>query len=114
MTTRENIQIFHQVDVDTYLDVLKTEHGAEDHPTQPGYCLVDDLPFYKPKQVEEHVSVLGFNLVPLPGVLLDALANHSELVPDDALIVWTIEQELLLETTMGNIRNSSEFTPSKP
>ena len=83
MSVRENIQIFHHFDVDTYLEVLRAEHGAKDHPTQPGCYFVDDLPFYEPKEMDEYMSVLGFNLVPLPGVLLDALASHPELVPDD-------------------------------
>jgi len=105
MTVRENIQIFHQFDVETYLEILKTEQGAKDHPGQPGCYLVDDLPFYKPKQADEYVFVLGFNCVALPGLLIEALASHPELVPDEVLIRWTIEQDLLLDTTMGEIRS---------
>ena len=105
MSVRENIQIFHQFDVETYLEILKTEHEAKDHPAQPGCYLADDLPFYKPNQTDEYVFVLGFNCVPLPGLLIEALASHPELVPDDVLIRWTIEQELLLDTTMGEIRS---------
>jgi len=105
MTVRENIQIFHRFDVDTYLEILKAEYGAKEHPNQPGCYLVDDLPFYKPKQSDEYVNILGFNLVPLPGVLLDALADHLEIAPGDTAIVWTIEQELYLQTTIGEIRD---------
>ena len=105
MTVRENIQIFHSFDIDTYLQILETEQGAKEHPTQPGCYVVDSLPFYKPRQADEYVYILGFNLIPLPGVLLDVLANHPEMVPNGTAIVWTIEQELLLDTTMGEIRN---------
>ena len=108
MSVRENIQIFHQFDVETYLEILKTEHGAEDHPSQSGCYLLDDLPFYKPKQTDEYIFVLGFNYAPLPGLLIDALANHPELVPDDVSIHWTIEQDLLLDTTMGEIRSKDK------
>ena len=110
MTVRENIQIFHQFDVETYLEVLKTEHGAKDHPAMPGCYLLDDLPFYEPRQADEYIFILGFNLVPLPGLLIDSLANHPELVPDEVLIRWTIEQDLLLDSTMGEIR--SKESPS--
>ena len=105
MTVRENIQIFHQFDVGTYLEILKSEHGAKDHPAQDGCYLLENLPFYEPRQADEYVFILGFNFVPLPVLLIDALANHSELVPDGVLIRWTIEQEMLLDTTMGEIRN---------
>ena len=110
MTVRENIQIFHQFEIEAYLEILKSEHGAKEHPNQPGCYLADDLPFYKPRQINEHVSVLGFNLVPLPGVLLDAIANHPEFVPDETKVIWTIEQDLLLDTTMREIR--SKESPS--
>ena len=104
MSIRENIQIFYQFDIDTYLEILKTAYGAKDHPTQNGCYLLDDLPFYKPKQTDEYVFVLGFNYAPLSGLLIKALASHPELVPDDVSVLWTIEQKLLLDTTMGEIR----------
>ena len=73
---------------------------------------------YKPKQTDEYVSILGFNLVPLPNVLLDALANHPEMIPDETAIVWTIEQELFLQTTIGEIREKNSqggiMTPERP
>lgn len=47
---------------------------------------------------------MGFNKVPLAGILIDVLANHPELATDDILIIWTIEQEMLLETTIGELR----------
>jgi len=107
MTVRENIQVFHDFDIETYLEILEAEQGAKEHPTQPGCYLVDSLPFYKPKQTDEYVSILGFNLVPLPNVLLDALANHPEIAPDETAVIWTIEQELFLQTTIGKIREKN-------
>lgn len=104
MSVRENMQFFHHFDIDDYLETLKAEHGAREHPSQAGCYLVDELPFYEPKWIEDHVSILSFNYAPLPGVLIEALANHPELVPDDVVIQWTIEQEVLLEATMGKIR----------
>ena len=60
--------------------------------------------------MSEYVSILGFNLVPLPSILLDALANHPEIVPDETNVVWTIEQDLLLDTTVGEIRRKESPT----
>ena len=106
MSVKENIQFFHQFDVDTYLKILKDECAAVEHPTQPNCYLIDGLPFYEPKQVEDHVSVLGFNYAPLSDLLIQALNSHPELVPDEVVVVWTIEQELVLETTIGEVRGN--------
>lgn len=105
MSVREVIRFFHHFDPDAYLAILAQEQGASTHPSQPNAFMVDDLPFYKPTQAEEYVFVVGFNYVPLPAVLIEALANHPELVPDDVLVFWTIEQEALVEKTMGEVRN---------
>lgn len=114
MTVRENIQILHRFEIEEYLEILKTKHGAKEHPKQAGCFLVDDLPFYKPKQNDEYINILGFNLAPLPGILISALANHPELVPDDARVVWTIEQELFLQATLGEIRERCGIKKSVP
>lgn len=66
--------------------------------------MVDDLPFYKPQEVDENISVVGFNHVPLPDTLIWALANYPELVPDSTLVSWLIEEDVFLESTMGEIR----------
>ena len=105
MTIRENIQIFHKFDIGKYLEILETEQGSKKHPMQPGCYLIDDLPFYKPKWIEDHVSILGFNYVPLSGLLIHSLASHPELVPDSAEILWLIEQEVLLTTTLAEMRS---------
>ncbi len=104
MSVRENIQFFHRFDPDAYLNILRDERGAMEHPTQPCAYLLDGAPFYGPKQVEDHVSVLGFNYISLSPILIEALANHPELVPDSVLVCWTMEQELLLKTSMGKVR----------
>ena len=104
MSVRENIQIFYPFDVNVYLGILKDEHGVSTHPTQPGCYIIEKSPFYEPKLIEDHVSVLGFNYVPLPEVMIQSLANHPELVADDVVVIWLIEQELLLDTTIGRIR----------
>ncbi len=105
MSVRENIQIFHPFDLDTYLEILRADYGACEYPNQPGSYLIEDLPFYKPKWIEDHVSILGFNYVPLSELLIQALVNHTDLVPDEAIILWLIEQELLLTTTLTQMRN---------
>ena len=106
VSIHENIEIFHPLDVDEYLTVLKKEFNAHEHPAQPNSFLIGEpgLPFYKPKQMEGHVSVLGFNKIPLSDLLLEALIKHPELVSEEAIVRWTQEQELIVETTMGDLR----------
>jgi hypothetical protein len=104
MSLKENIQFFHKFDSDDYLAILLEEYDAREHPSQSNAFLIDDLPFYKPEQIEDHVSILSFNYTPLPSILINALAGHPELVPNDVEIRWTIEQDSFLETTMGAVR----------
>ena len=105
MSIRENIQFFHHVDIEKYLQVLKTEYSAQEHPTQPNSFLIENgPPFYKPQQIEDHVSILGFNNIPLSEHLLQALIDHPELAPDDVIVRWTQEQDLILEATLGELR----------
>jgi len=108
MSLRENIQFFHQINIEKYLDVLKEEHDAQDHPSQPGALFIDEThPFYRPQQIDDHLSILGFNFTPLPDQLFQALIDHPELAPDDTLVRWTQEQDLILETTLGELRNQA-------
>jgi len=102
MGLRENIQLFHPVDVDRYLGILLSEYGAEEHPQQTGAYLIDGLPFYKPQQAEGYVFILGFNMVPLSSVLIQALADSPELAPGDTKVLWTQEQDLILDTVLDN------------
>ena len=106
MSIHENIEIFHPLDVEEYLSVLKDEFNGHEHPTQPDSFLVGEpeLPFYKPKQLEDHVSILSFNKVPLSDFLLEALIGHPELAPDNVIVRWTQEQDLIIETTIGDLR----------
>lgn len=107
MSIRENIQFFHRFDPDEYLRILIDEHGAEPHPNQDDAFLVEGLPFYAPKQTEEHIFVIGFNLVPLSHMLIQALVSHPDLAPDTTLIRWTQEQELIVESTLADLQNQS-------
>ena len=106
MSIRENIEIFYQFDIEAYLEILKTKYGATAHPAQSHCYLVESLPFYEPKWIEDHVSILGFNYAPLSILLIGALTKLPELVPDEVSVVWTLEQELILATTMSQIRNN--------
>jgi len=108
MSVRENIQFYPGVNIEQYMEVFKTDYGAEAHPAQPGALLVDGLPFYSPQTAEDHTFILGFNYVPLPDVLLDALIRHTEHVSDTLLIRWTQEQDLLFETTLKDLRTHLE------
>jgi len=108
MSIRENIQFFHQINPEKYLEVLREEHNAKVHPSQPGSLLIDEAqPFYQPQQIEDHLSILGFNYTPLPEQLIQVIIEHPELAPDDTLIRWTQEQDLILETTLGELRKSA-------
>ncbi len=111
MSYRENLEVYHPLDVEKYLEVLKTEHGAIEHPAQRGSFLIGEpkLPFYKPQKTEDHAFILGFNWVPLSASLLKALVDHPELAPDETLIRWTEEQELIFEATLGDLRQ--RFSP---
>ena len=75
MSVKENIQFFHEFDPNAYLSILLEENAATEHPSQPNAYLIEGLPFYKPKWIEDHVSVLSFNYAPLPSILIEALAN---------------------------------------
>ena len=108
MSVRENIQFFHPFNPDEYLRILVDEYGAEPYTNQENAFLVEGLPFYAPKKSDEHVFVLGFNLLPLSQVLIRALIDHPELAPDNTLIRWTQEQELIAESTLADLRHKSE------
>ena len=107
MSAREIIWFFEPFNSDVYLDILKNDCRAKGHPKEPGAYVVDNLPFYEPLEAEEFVIIVGFNKVPLAGILIDVLANHPEFVSDEMLIFWTIEQEVLLETTIGEKRGKT-------
>lgn len=104
MSVRENIELFYDLDLEKYQCVLKEEFNAESHPGQVDASWIDGLPFYAPKNQGDHISILGFNKIPLPSSLLEALIQHPELAPDHIVVRWTQEQELILKSTLGELR----------
>ena len=100
MSIRENIQVFHHFDPDEYLEILSSEYNVQPHPSQKSAFIIDDVPFYAPNIREDHVFILGFNMVPLSPALIQVLVNHvnhPELVPRNTLVLWTQEQDLIFE-----------------
>jgi len=110
MGIRENIQIYHQVDIDRYVEVLKSDYGVEDHPDNPGTLLINDLPFYTPQASSErdYVFILSFNYLPLPHVLTQALIEHPELAPSTTFVRWTAEQDLVVEGNLEELQRHLE------
>lgn len=86
MSIRENIEIYHPLDLDQFLEVLKRDDGVVEHPSQAGALIADNLPFYSPRISEDHVAVLGFNKIPLPDTIIQSLVDHPGLAPDDTII----------------------------
>ncbi len=107
MSVRENIQLYGEVNNERYIQTLQVEYGAAKHPRERRAYIVEGLPFYAPRQTPDHISILSFNNSPLPDALLEALVLHPELFPDDVLIRWTQEQDLILEATLGQLRGLS-------
>lgn len=105
MSFRQCLQIFHPVDVEKYLAVLRTEFDALENPYQPDTYLVDNppLPFYRPQWVEDHLAIVSFNYLSLSPVLLQALARHPELAPLDTGIVLLEEQDLIVRDTVEGL-----------
>lgn len=105
MSIRENIEVYHSLDLDKFLEILKCEYGSIKHPSQAEVFIVDNLSFYSPTYSLDHVSILGFNNFPLPYTIVQVLIDHPDLIPDNVFIRWTQEQELIFECTLGELRN---------
>jgi hypothetical protein len=105
MSYRQTIQVFHPVDVERYLDVLQRDYDAMENPYQADTYLIDNppLPFYKPQYIDDHLSIVGFNQLPLSLLLLRALDEHPELVPPNVAIRWLEEQELVARGTVEGV-----------
>src|SRR5688572_22882732 len=105
MSYRQCIWVMYPVDVEKYLEVLRNEYGAREHPAEPGAFLVGDpgLPFHRPRLIGEELAITGFNRIPLPFELLEALFDHPELVPPTAKLRWCEEQELILLDTLDSL-----------
>ena len=119
MSVRESLWVNYPVDVDRYLEILKTEYGARDHPQEADSFLMSDppLPFYHPRLIDRRLAVTGFNYLPLPVELIHALILHPELAPLTALVSWTSEQDLIARGTLRRLAirlRLSLTTPLKP
>ncbi len=104
MSVKENIELYGLQNSAQYVEVLSGEFGATQHPNQENAYVLEHQPFYAPRPVEDHISILSFNNTPLPDSLIEALVDHPELFPDDVLVRWTQEQDLLFEATLGELR----------
>ncbi len=113
MSYIECIQVYHSVDVQAYLTVLKAEFGAWSHPQEPNAFLIDDppLPFHHPRIIRDHLSILSFNYWPLSISLIEALINHPELAPATAQVLWAAEQDLVIEGTLKNLKQRLQEHP---
>jgi hypothetical protein len=105
MSSIENIEVFCNIDIDQYLVVLLNEFGAQPNPHQKGTFLIDDppLPFYQPRQLDNRLSVLGFNNAPLSSLLILALIDHPELAPRETIVRWSAEQEVVAQGTLSEL-----------
>ena len=98
MSVRECLRFAYQVDIDQYLEVLRTEFGATPHPRENGALVIGELPlpFYRPTKTEDGITITGFNYVPLPSLLVAALDAHPELAPKLTMVDWTVEQDRIV------------------
>jgi hypothetical protein len=112
MSIREIVEFYHLVDLEKYMGILRAEFGSHTHPAQEGSLLIDGLPVYAPKWLQDQVSILGFNKLPLPDSVIQTLVDHPELAPDETLIRWTQEQDLRLECTLGMLRRKTREHPN--
>ena len=105
MSVRQCLWILYPVDVEKYLEVLRNEYGAREHPAEPEAFIIGDpgLPFHRPRLIGEELAISGFNRVPLPFEVLEALLDHPELVPGTAKLRWSEEQELILLATLEGV-----------
>lgn len=90
--------------------MLSRSYGVRKHPIQLDAYVIEDigLPFYAPKNSNSHVFVMGFNKLPLSEYLLHALIENEELAPNSTEIIWTQEQELILKSTLGDLREAAK------
>jgi hypothetical protein len=110
MSVRENIELYGGIDNEQYLHTLEVEYGVTNHPRESRAYILEGLPFYAPRAARDHLSILSFNNLPLPDALLEALVLHPELFPDDVLVRWMQEQDLILEATLGALRGRATET----
>ncbi len=104
MSVRENIELYGLPDQEDSAKALIDEVGATQHPRQEDAYVLDGLPFHAPRPAGDHISILSFNNIPLPDTLIEVLVDHREFFPDNILIRWTQEQDLIFEATLGELR----------
>ena len=105
MSFLESIEVFCDVDVARYVSVLQYEFGARPNPHQANTFLIDDppIPFYKPRQFDNHLSVIGFNHAPLSSLLILALIDHPELAPPETIVRWSADQEVVAQGSLAEL-----------
>ncbi len=108
MSLRENLELYGLPDPEGHVHTLTEEQGATPHPGQGDAYILDGLPFHAPRPAGDHLSILSFNYQVLPGSLIDALVDHPEWFPDEVWIGWTLEQDLIVEATLGELRGQAE------
>ncbi len=104
MSVRENIELYGLSDQEESAKTWIEEVGARQHPRQEDAYMLDGLPFHAPQLAGDHISILSFNTIPLPESLIEAPVDHPESFSDDVLVRWTQDQDLILETTLGQLR----------
>ncbi len=104
MSVRENIELYGLSAKEASAKTLIEEVGATRHPRQQDAYMLEGLPFHAPRPAGDHLSILSFNNTPLPDALVEGLVGHREFFPDNILIRWTQEQDLILEDTLGTLR----------
>jgi hypothetical protein len=106
VSIRENIELYPgDLELAKYLKILAEDFGLQDHPAQHGAFMAEGLPFYAPRKSGDHVSILGFNKIPLPDCVIEALVDHPEFAEGSMIIRWTQEQDLILECTLADLRH---------
>jgi hypothetical protein len=111
MSFYESLRVYHSLDVDNYLDLLRKNYGAQPHPQQPKSFLIGQppLPFHKPTLREDYFCILSFNYWPLSIALIQALVDHPEFVPPTTRVLWTAEQDLIYEGKLKNLARRLEI-----
>ncbi len=61
--------------------------------------------FFNCQKGEGYIFILGFNMVPLSSLLLQALVNHPKLAPETTPIQWTAEQEIVVEGELREVKD---------
>ncbi len=99
MSVKENIELYGLSDQEESAKTLIEKVGATQQARQADACMLDGLPFHAPRPASDHISILIFNNTPLLDAIIEILVDHREFFPDNILIRWTQEQDLIFEAT---------------